>query len=305
MDLTAPRITQVTIATTAAVPDPSYPIPAVATSGAQLLRVPVFQPNQVRITFDQDLADLAFAPGTLPALSGGDMQLFSLENGAPYALLSGVTYDPATRTATWSLTAPITGLDQIELSLFDTVADVAGNKLDAEGWIPPDSVFDTSGNSTYPSGDGAAGGSLTNFRITVMPGDVIGSGDNIINFSDFQLFQQNQGGGPNGDADFDGDVDNDDYNLILNNFQIDYRYWPTGGAAMASTGGARIDKETTLTGKPALRVALIDYYTRRTTDPDASTEFDSLLGWHMFGDKQWWNDLLGEGWESRLIGGSQ
>lgn len=78
-----------------------------------------------------------------------------------------VAYDPATRTATWTLAAPV-GADRLLLDLDAEspagVRDEANRLLDGEY---------ATGN--LPSGDGIAGGNFL-FRLNVLPGDVNGTG---------------------------------------------------------------------------------------------------------------------------------
>jgi hypothetical protein len=84
------------------------------------------------------------------------------------------TYDPATFTATWSLSAGSFANDKLLLRLDDAlVADVNGNALDGE-WTNPTPPA-TGGADSFPSGDGTAGGDL-GFRLNVLPGDTSRNG---------------------------------------------------------------------------------------------------------------------------------
>jgi hypothetical protein len=81
---------------------------------------------------------------------------------ATYAI-TNYAYDPATRTATWTLAAPL-GLDRVTLDLDGDpggVTDQTGRSLlDGE-----------STNDALPSGNGTVGGDFR-FRLNVVPGDV-------------------------------------------------------------------------------------------------------------------------------------
>ena len=88
---------------------------------------------------------------------------------------SGFVYDGATQTATWTFVDALE-VDKLLVVLQDSVTDEAGNALDGE-WID--------GAGDFPSGDGVAGGDFE-FRLDVLPGDV----------------------------DQDGDVDEDDVDLV-------------------------------------------------------------------------------------------
>ena len=89
-------------------------------------------------------------------------------NVAQYTF-TNFSYDSSTFTATWTLSKPI-GADRITLDLQSTgahaVTDKAGNALDGE-WV--------NGVSTYPSGNGVAGGDF-NFEFNVLPGDIAHAG---------------------------------------------------------------------------------------------------------------------------------
>ncbi|GAG24798.1 unnamed protein product, partial [marine sediment metagenome] len=108
--------------------------------------------DRVRITFSQDVTveDLALA---VQGLSG------AYGVGAP-------SYDAGTMTATWTLAEPIDQPDIVSLTLDDAKVYGSGGALDGE-W--------TDGSSTFPSGNGSAGGDFV-FTFAVRPGDVTGDG---------------------------------------------------------------------------------------------------------------------------------
>lgn len=127
-----------------------YRIPA--GSSDQMTTLPWLNIDQIRITFDEDVdvqaADLA--------VSGLNQTWYEIE---------GFAYDPATFTAVWTMKEPF-GADKLLLDLdangLDPVVDTdEANVLDGE-W--------TNGASTYPSGNGVAGGDFE-FRLNIVPGD--------------------------------------------------------------------------------------------------------------------------------------
>jgi len=100
-----------------------------------------------------------------------------LPNSSPN---DGFAYDPATFTATWTLTAPIDS-DKLVLRLnadgASPIVDGAGNRLDGE-WTNPTSTTQLR-SSVFPSGNGTGGGDFL-FRFNVLPGDVDQSGKVIL-----------------------------------------------------------------------------------------------------------------------------
>lgn len=145
------------------------------------------------------------------------------------------------------------------LSLGDDVTYVEQNPLDGD-WVNPRSVTTTNALvSEFPSGDGTPGG-MFDFVMTPLPGDL--NLDNVVNYTDWYLFQQT---GPNalftqgdftgdgwssysgdavlisgnfgvnaqnivirGDIDGDWDVDNDDLDLIEENLGMTGAAWEDG-----------------------------------------------------------------------------
>ena len=151
-----------------------------------------------------NLAEYAFKP--------------DLPDGSPD---DGFVYDPATFTATWTLTGPI-GSDKLLLRLnadgSNPIEDSAGNRLDGE-WTNPTSTTPSS-SSTYPSGDGTAGGDFL-FRFNVLPGDA--NSDNTVNASDLAILGQHwkQSGQGWAQSDFNGDgtVDASDLAILGDNWR--------------------------------------------------------------------------------------
>ena len=127
-------------------------------SGTQLTTLPWGNINQIEITFSKnvtvDQSDLL--------LTGVNVPSYNVSGGT-------FSYNPSTFTATWTLPQPI-GPDKLMLALnaneSDPIKDAAGNRLDGE-WTNPTSTTAT-GTSTYPSGNGLAGGDF-HFRSTCFP----------------------------------------------------------------------------------------------------------------------------------------
>ncbi len=136
--------------------------------------------------------------------------------------LAEFTYDALTMTATWRFEAWALG-DQYLISVPDSVTDVEGNLLDGE-WTNPASLFTVnSAVSEFPSGDGTAGGHF-NFVATLLAGDA--NLDGIVDGNDFNILLSNWNSTAIDklfiDADFNGDgaVSSDDYNQLINNWQL-------------------------------------------------------------------------------------
>ena len=112
--------------------------------------------DEIRIVFSEDVN-----------VQQGDLLVRGVN--VPVYAIDGFSYDAATRTAIWTLAAPI-DLDNVILELSDQVTDQSGAALDGE-W--------TNGVSMFSSGDGVAGGAFE-FRINVLPGDVNQTGSVFI-----------------------------------------------------------------------------------------------------------------------------
>jgi hypothetical protein len=146
-------------------------------SGAdQLATLPWTNIDQVKIVFSEDVN-----------VSQGDLSTQGI-NVSDYAFVSGPD-GSATRTATWTLSAPIAA-DKLLLVLSDDVTDTSGNRLDGE-W--------TDGTSTFPSGNGAEGGDFQ-LRLNVLPGDVNQS--EKVTLADYVTVRSRNNAQP-GEADYD------------------------------------------------------------------------------------------------------
>jgi hypothetical protein len=121
-----------------------YSVPYANTSAAADT-VPWTGVNQISITFTE---------GVVAAQN--DLVVTGV-NVASYPT-TAFTYDNLTRTATWTLAAPI-GDDKVLIVLNDSVTDLIGDPLDGDA------------TASYPSGDGAAGSDFR-LRFNVLAGDV-------------------------------------------------------------------------------------------------------------------------------------
>lgn len=123
-----------------------YPVPA---GSAQLKSLPWNNVNRVKVRFSEDVVV-------------GQHDMLLAGTGMPSYAIGGFGYDPATFTATWTLSASIPA-DKLLLQVRDNVRSVAsGEALDGE-WVD--------GADAYNSGNGVAGGAFE-FTMNVLPGDV-------------------------------------------------------------------------------------------------------------------------------------
>ena len=168
----------------------------------QLLTLPWGNIDQIKVVFSEnvvvDQSDLA--------LSGVNVSQYDIAD-------STFAYDPTTFTATWTLPQAI-GTDKLLLQLnadgSNPIEDTAGNRLDGE-WTNPTRTTQSS-SSTYPSGDGTAGGDFL-FRFNVLPGDA--NQDGTVDGYDLikLLANYNQSGKTWADGDLNGDGTVDGYDL--------------------------------------------------------------------------------------------
>jgi hypothetical protein len=160
-DTTAPRVSGVSVGGTGWA-GADYSVPG---GGTQLRPLPWINVTRVTIAFNENVL-----------VDQNDLVINGVNVGT-YGT-TGFSYNPATYRATWSLASPI-GSDKLTLTLdgntATAVTDVTGNKLDGE-W--------TNNSSTFPSGNGTAGGNFV-FGVWVLPGDVDGSG--LVNVNDVAI----------------------------------------------------------------------------------------------------------------------
>jgi hypothetical protein len=168
----------------------------------QSLALPWNNVNRLRVRFSEGVA-----------VDQADLVVRGVSTAVYGFAPNGFTYDAATFTTTWTLSADV-ARDKLLLDLdadSQGVTDASGNPLDGE-WAG-------GGADTYPSGDGSAGGDFR-FQINVMPGDATGDGSTDV--SDLAVLATHFNGGPLGPrhGDFNGDtrVDVSDLAILATHF---------------------------------------------------------------------------------------
>ena len=132
----------------------------IAAGADQLKSLPWTNINVIRIQFSENVT-----------VESSHLQLKGV-NTANYSLPgSGFSYDAATRTASWQLSAGL-GVDKLQIVLSEAVSDVAGNQLDG-AW--------TDSTSNWPSGDDGTPTAFR-FRLNLLGGDCSRNGD--VNLTD-------------------------------------------------------------------------------------------------------------------------
>jgi hypothetical protein len=99
------------------------------------------------------------------------------------------------------------------LYLSDSITDTEGNFLDGEWTNPASRTTSNALVSEFPSGDGASGGAFV-FTMTLLPGDA--NGDGIVEWSDYYIWSAHlaqDGGFLEGDFDGDGMISPEDLTL--------------------------------------------------------------------------------------------
>jgi len=143
----------------------------VGSGDTQLQTLPWRNLDQISIAFSEDV-------------SVAQAQFAIVGSVGSYSV-SGFSYDATDHVATWSLSAVI-GADKLYIALPGSgatpVTDTAGNALDGE-WSNPTSFGQVGATSTFPSGDGVAGGDFA-FRFDVLPGDSTGGSLGKVNVAD-------------------------------------------------------------------------------------------------------------------------
>lgn len=178
-------------------------------------------------------------------VEAGDLVLHGVN--VPNYAIAGVTYDPATFTATWSLAAPIAA-DKLLVRVRDTVQSTSGGSLDGEP-------------TAFPSGNGTAGGDFT-LRFDVLPGDA--TGDRSVGSAD--VFETVRDGfrdatmasyAPMSDFNGDGLVNVVDSVLARNH---------NGAALPAGTPSSPVAPDAVVTRTSRVRVAAAAIETATETD---------------------------------------
>jgi hypothetical protein len=252
--LEAPQVTGVTAG--GAVHD-DYDFGSVVGSGEQLRTVPVGGLNSISIKFSEEVL-----------VTQNALTLTPVDWSPSMPAVDDFTYDVATQTATWTFESALpTGQYLIQLS--DSVFDLDHDALDGE-FVNPWSLSEAAGlASTFPSGDGAAGGEFR-FRFTNSPGDF--DRDNVVGSADQDIWDENAGmtsgaGHGNGDATGDGAVNGTDYLYWLANVNRNYTNWVSvePGMILVSTAADENDANYSL-GDLSLREALALAATSAGTD---------------------------------------
>ena len=129
---------------------------AIPAGSAQLTTLPWSSVDRITLRFDSDVSvdrdDLLVRGVNIPTYAFADF-----------------SYDPASRTATWTLAQPL-GRDKVLLDLDGDAGGAAGAPGGASG---AGGLLDgewSNGSATFPSGNGSAGGDFE-FRLNTLPGD--------------------------------------------------------------------------------------------------------------------------------------
>jgi hypothetical protein len=241
----APHVTSLVVGGSASA-HPPFDFTTVDGSGEQLRSVPVGGVDYVSITFSEEVF-----------VSSGNLTIVDVAGGPAPTLLS-FTYVPSTLTATWQYSAPL-ARGQYLVRLSDDVVDLDEKALDGE-FTNPWSLAEAAGYaSTFPSGDGEAGGEFR-FRFTNLAGDY--NGNNTIDAADYTVWadHNSQTGATTtrvGDGNGDGTVNSADYSVWSSQYGTNYLNWPSTepGAILVSTLTDESDVNYTL-GDLSLREAL-------------------------------------------------
>ena len=143
----------------------------VGSGSTQLQTLPWRNLNRISIRFSEDVS-IAQAQ-------------FAIVGSVGSYSISNFSYSSSDHVATWSLSAAI-GPDKLYVAVPGSgatpVTDAAGNILDGE-WTNPTSYSQVGSTSSFPSGNGTAGGNFA-FRFDVLPGDSTGGSLGKVNVSD-------------------------------------------------------------------------------------------------------------------------
>jgi len=308
IDTMAPRVNQVKARNGGT----EFQILALANSDVQVRPVTLTGGvDDIQVLFDEDVLAPAGAVRLAGVFGGVDTE-YSL------SVFPGTTAS-SIMTATIG-GAPITR-DQLWLMLESGESDVrdrAGNPLDGDWVSNPTGWGDNSGNATYPSGNGVAGGNF-NFKILVLEaGTLIGDthDDGRVDTDDLNDVRNNFGqtgaadGSLDGDAFvYDGVVDIDDLNSVRNNFGNNVADWPSeippgppGAMATSGPGGSAATKgakKPAAVGEELMKNALRGEFDR-TIAVGKPSEYVRLFGWDKLGNAAWWDGVLGAGWQEKL-----
>jgi subtilisin-like proprotein convertase family protein len=204
-----------------------YPVPG---GSGQLRPLPWTRGiDRVSVQFDRDVST---------SLDDSDLRLRGVARRS-YEVLS-FAWDRRTLTATWTV-APVVFNDKLQIELLASRGGV--ENLDGE-WTEPRSLSDA--GSTYPSGDGYAGGDFR-FGLNVLAGDA--TGDGAVNVRDLDDVRRRHGRHP-GDraegrtaysvfADVTGDAAIDALDLLAVRKQLTQEL-PNGGIRASTAAQAAL-----------------------------------------------------------------
>ena len=177
-------------------------------SGTQLVTLPWANINQIEVVFSENVV-----------VDKADLLLSGVNTAAYNVSGSTFSYNSSTFTATWTLPQFI-GSDKLLLQLNadggNPIEDSASNRLDGD-WTNP-TITTQPSSSTYPSGNGTAGGNFL-FRFNVLPGDATGNG--TVDTGDLTILSGHwkQSGLLAGDFNGDGVVNTGDLTLLSGNWR--------------------------------------------------------------------------------------
>jgi hypothetical protein len=193
-------------------------------SGAQLRTVPVGGLDTLSIQFSEEVY-----------VTEDALVLHGL-GGQSIPTVGAFSYDLETQTASWQFDQWLPA-GQYLIVLNDSVFDLDRESLDGE-FTNPWSLAETAGYaSTFPSGDGTAGGDFR-FRFTNLPADF--THDNIVDYYDYYgtwyTYEGSEGATHDmGDADGDGYVGYDDYWIWAQEYYTSATTWPSVEPGMILT----------------------------------------------------------------------
>jgi|GEM_PF-1136547 len=241
----APYVTAAAVSGSASA-HPEFDFTIVDGSGEQLRTVPVAGVDTLTLRFSEEVR-----------LEGDELSLVEV-NGGLVPNLDDFSYDMDSITGTWQFDAALAP-GQYLLALGDEVIDLDWEALDGEYNNPWTFTASMGTSSTFPSGDGEAGGDFR-FRFTILDADY--NGDNVADTADFTVWADNNGlvgatSTRQGDGDGNGVVDSADYDFWTSQFGNYFAVWPSiePGAILVSTLTDEDDGDHSL-GDLSLREAL-------------------------------------------------
>ncbi|MEX2317165.1 MAG: choice-of-anchor Q domain-containing protein [Pirellulales bacterium] len=202
----------------------AFAFAGVVGSGGQLRTVPVGGLDTLSIQFSEEVY-----------VTEDALVLHGL-GGQSIPTVEAFSYDLETQTGSWQFDQWLPA-GQYLIVLNDSVFDLDREALDGE-FTNPWSLAETAGYaSTFPSGDGTAGGDFR-FRFTNLPADF--THDNIVDYYDYYgtwyTYEGSEGATHDmGDADGDGYVGYDDYWIWAQEYYTSATTWPSVEPGMILT----------------------------------------------------------------------